>query len=348
MAERNTRGCADDEAARRTARGKGFGDALRRSRFLPASVLVLLVSAAAGVFAWSYIYAFANPYPHSVPVAVVGTAKADHGVFLAGMDKALDMSLVPHRYATYAQARNAVEEQTVFAIFDERPDRAVVLDVSSASGASVAEVLTATAPGVSKAIGVDVVVRDINPSQRGDPRGLAIFYITLAAVVVGFVGSIQLSVHADALGPIERIGFICAYSLLGAFTIAAVVDWLLGALSLPFLQVWLTLALAMYVASALFLMFRALIGRWAILPTWAVIVLIGNPASGGAVSWPLLPPFLRIVGPWLPSGAAIEAIHTEVYFPGHLHSLPFLVLAGWALVATSVFCLTEYRKVRAH
>ncbi|MFE3162552.1 ABC transporter permease [Streptomyces sp. NPDC059224] len=346
MVERSARGRANDAAARRPLLGPGFRDALRRSPVLPASVIVLLVSAAAGVFAWSYTYAFANPYPHDVPIAVVGTEDADRGVFLAGMDEALDMSFVPHRFATYAQARNAVDEQTVFAVFDEQPGRAVVMDVSSASGASVAELLETTGPKVGRAVGVDVVIRDIKPSQKGDPRGLAIFYVTLASVVVGFVGAIQLTVHASALRPASRIGFICAYCLLGAFAIAAAVGWLLGALSLPFLQVWPTLALAMYVASTLFLMFFVLIGRWAILPTWAIIVLIGNPASGGAVSWPLLPPFLRLVGPWLPSGAAIGAIHTDVYFPGHLHSLPFLVLTGWGLVATFVFCLVEYREAR--
>lgn len=347
MAEPNEQGGPVHEAARRSPRHRELRDVFRKSPFLPATVLVILVSAAAGVFAWSYTYAFANPSPHRVPVAVVGSARPEHGAFLAGMDKALDAALVPHRYAGYPQARNAIDAQTSFAIFDVRQPRRVTLDVSSASGASVAALLEQAAPAVGKAVGVDVVVRDINPDQKGDPRGLAIFYITLAAVVVGFVGAIQLNVHASALGPATRIAFTVAYSLLGTFTIAAVVDWLLGALDLPFVRVWLTLALAMYVASTLFLMFMVLIGRWAILPTWAIIVLIGNPASGGAVSWPLLPSFLRIVGPWLPSGAAIGAIHTEVYFPGHLHALPFLVLAGWALLSTCVFCFVKRRQLRA-
>ncbi len=318
----------------------------RSSPYLTAAGLVVLIAAAAGFFAWSYTYAFANPTPQEVPVAVVGWKGTEHRAFVAGMDHALDGALVPHPAATYAQAQNAIAEQTVFAIFDLRQSRQVTVDVSSASGASVATLLEQAAPVVGKAVGVEVVVRDLHPTQQGDPRGLVVFYVTLAAVVVGFVGATQLRMHAGGLGPGARVAFTAAYSLLGAFAIVAVVDWLLGALHLPFVPVWLTLALAMYVASALFLMFLVLIGPWAIVPTWAIIVLLGNPASGGVVSWPLLPLFLRVIGPWLPSGAAIAAIHTEVYFPGHLHALPFLVLTGWAVLSTLVYWLVRQRQLR--
>ncbi|MER5407502.1 ABC transporter permease [Streptomyces sp. NPDC002769] len=345
MAEPDPQGNRPPEAHQRPpSRVKLRWEAFARTPYLPATVLVFLVSAVAGVFAWSYTYAFANPTPHRVPTAVIGPPDAAHGAFLTGMETALGASLVVHRYPGYAQAREAVEKQTVFAIFDVRQRRTVTVDVSSASGASVAAVLEQAAQTAGRAVGTDVVVRDIKPNQRGDPRGLAIFYISLAAVVVSFVGAIQLSVHAKELGAGARIAFTVAYSLLGAFAIAAVVDWGLGALELPFVAVWLTLALTMYAASTVFLMFMVLIGRWALIPTWCLTVLIGNPSSGGAVSWPLLPTFLGLVGRWLPTGAAIGAIHTEVYFPGYLHAFPFLVLTGWALASTMVFCLLRHRQ----
>jgi hypothetical protein len=64
---------------------------------------------------------------------------------------------------------------------------AAELDLSSASGATVAEVLAQVSPQAAQSIGHTVTVRDINPLQPGDPRGLANFYITLATVIVGFV-----------------------------------------------------------------------------------------------------------------------------------------------------------------
>ncbi|MBC7270552.1 MAG: ABC transporter permease, partial [Streptomyces sp.] len=43
-------------------------DRFRGSPFLPATVLALIVSAAAGLFAWSYTYAMADPTPRSIPM----------------------------------------------------------------------------------------------------------------------------------------------------------------------------------------------------------------------------------------------------------------------------------------
>lgn len=133
-------------------------------------------------------------------------------------------------------------------------------------------------------------------------------------MIIGFVGAIQLSVHARALNPLERIAFTAAYALLGGFAIAAVVDWLLGALDLPFVESWLILAFTMFTSGMVFTMFNTLFGRWAMIPTWGLMVLLGNPSSGGAVSWPLLPSALGYIGRWLPPGASVNAQHTAVYF----------------------------------
>jgi hypothetical protein len=317
----------------------------KESPLLPATVLVLILATAAALFAGSYTYSMANPTPHSIPAAVVGSYEQARGrAFLDGMEKALDASVRVHAYDTAGQAGRALDEQKVFAVFDVRDDgRSVVLNLSSASGVSVAEVLAGTAPAVGARTGVDVTLRDVKPLQQGDPRGLAIFYISLAAVIIGFVGAIQLSVHARALTPPARIAFTAAYALLGGFAIAATADWLLGALDLPFVESWLILALTMFAAGMVFTMFNTLVGRWAMLPTWGLMVLLGNPSSGGAVSWPLLPSVLGVIGRWLPPGASVDAQHTAVYFPGHQHAFPFLVLTGWALVSCAVFWIWRHR-----
>ncbi|MGC9500309.1 ABC transporter permease [Streptomyces sp. WG7] len=317
----------------------------RQSPFWPATVLVLILAAAAGLFAGSYTYSMADPTPHSIPTAVVGSYEEDRGqAFLDGLEKALNASVRVRPYGSEAEAREAMQEQEVFAIFELRDDgRTAVLDLSSASGASVAQVLADTAPVVAEQTGVAVTVRDVNPLQDGDPRGLAIFYISLAAVIIGFVGAIQLSVHARSLTPVERILFTAAYALLGGFAIAATVDWLLEALDLPFVESWLILALTMFASGMVFTMFNTLFGRWAMLPTWGLMVLLGNPSSGGAVSWPLLPSPLGTIGQWLPPGASVNAQHTAVYFQGHQHAFPFLVLGGWALLSCAVFWIWRHR-----
>ncbi|WP_336209612.1 ABC transporter permease [Nonomuraea sp. LPB2021202275-12-8] len=320
--------------------------AFRASAYLPATVLVLIVSAGAGLFAGSYTYAMANPTPHQVPMAVVGTAgPVKRAAFVAGMENELKAALQLQNFPTFEAAVHAVDQQQVFGVIQVEGHRAR-LNVASAAGATVAELLSKAAPEVGARIGVPVTVRDLKPLQPGDPRGLALFYISLAAVVVGFIGAAQLSTHASGLGPVQRIGFTVAYALLGGFAIAAVVDWLLGALRLPFMESWLILVLTMFTSGMVFTMFHALIGRWALVPTWGLMVLVGNPSSGGAVSWPLLPSPFGAIGRWLPPGASVNAQHTAVYFGGDQHPLPFLVLAAWAVVSCAVFLAWRRRQER--
>ncbi|MFE9728011.1 ABC transporter permease [Streptomyces sp. NPDC005794] len=315
----------------------------KQSPYVPAFVLLFILAAAAGLFAGSYTYTMADPTPRRIPAAVVGDVAARGGKeFIAGMEKALDASLHLRPYATRAEARQAMEEQKVFVTL--RPgERGVAMDIAGAAGATVAQLLAETGAKVAKTTGVPVTVTDVKPLQKGDPRGLALFYISLAAVIIGFVGAIQLSVHARALNPLERIGFTAAYALLGGFAIAAVVDWLLGALNLPFVESWLILSLTMFTSGMVFTLFNTIMGRWAMLPTWGLMVLLGNPSSGGAVSWPLLPSALGEIGRWLPPGASVNAQHTAVYYQGHQYAFPFLVLAAWSLVSCTVFWVWRHR-----
>jgi hypothetical protein len=52
---------------------------------------------------------------------------------------------------------------------------------------------------------------------------------------------------------------------------------------------------------------------------------------------------LGAIGRWLPPGAAVNAQHTAVYFPGHLHLQPYLTLAAWAVVSCTVFWVWRHR-----
>ncbi|MGY0025079.1 ABC transporter permease [Streptomyces sp. cg35] len=317
----------------------------KKSPFLPATVLLFILAAAAALFAASYTYSMANPTPHHIPTGVTGEYEQARGKeFLGAMEKALDAQLDLKPYDSREAARQAIDRQRIYAVLDVRDGGARVdLDVSGASGVTVAQVFTEAAPPVSKATGVPVTVKDLHPLQSGDPRGLTIFYITLAAVIIGFVGAIQLSVHARGLNPAERIAFTVAYALLGGFAVAAVADWGLGAVDLPFVQSWLILALTMFTCGMVFTMFNTFFHRWAMIPTWGLLVLLGNPASGGAVAPPLLPTVIGRIGQWLPPGASYNAQHTAVYFQGNQHLFPFLVLAGWALVSSGLFWFWRHR-----
>ncbi|WP_431948535.1 ABC transporter permease [Actinacidiphila sp. bgisy167] len=315
-----------------------------RSRFRPAVVIVLLLAVGAGLFAGSYSFAMAHPTPHHIPVAVVDDSPSARR-FVARMDAELSTRLVQRRFATRAAAVDAVERQRVFAVVQTKAENgAISFDLVSAAGASVARVLAAAAPTAAAQAGVRLSLGDLKPLQPGDPQGLAIFYITLAAVIVGFLGAVQLTVHASELRPLERFAAIVVYSALGSLSIVAVVDWGLHVLRLPFPESWAVLTLTMVTSGLVFTAFYMLFDKWAILPTWLLMVLLGNPSSGGAVSWLLLPQPLGVIGRWLPPGASVNAQHNAIYFADDQYAFPYLVLLGWAVAAAAIAWIWRRRR----
>src|SRR4051812_45101864 len=87
-----------------------------------------------------------------------------------------------------------------------------------------------------------------------------------------------------------------------------------------------------------------LIGRWAILPTWLFVVVLGNASSGGAVSPPLLPPAFAFFSEWLPAGSTVTALRAEIYFTHHHHARPIVVLAPWALLLFAAWLWVSRRR----
>ncbi|MFB7781008.1 ABC transporter permease [Streptomyces bauhiniae] len=317
----------------------------RGSPFYPATVVAVLLALGVAGFAGSYTYAMAAPIPRSVPTAVVGRGDSTAGgrAFVDGMEQELRSSLRLHRFPTLGAAEQSVDKQESFAVLDPGDGRSVTLYIASAAGASVSELFVQSASRVGERLRVTVTVHDLKPLAKGDPRGLALFYISIATVIIGFIGAIQLTVHAAPLNPGERIAFTALYSGLGGLAIQAVVSWWLHAVPLPFPLSWLIISLTMFTSGMVFTMFNTLVGRWSIIPTWGLMVLLGNPSSGGAVSWPLLPQPLGLIGRWLPPGASVNALHTAVYFPEYELLQPYLVLTGWALLSCGVFWIWRHR-----
>ena len=119
---------------------------------------------------------------------------------------------------------------------------------------------------------------------------------------------------------------------------------LIGALHGPFPELWLALAAEVAVAALFRSTMLVLVGRWAIIPTWTLFVILGNTSSGGAVAQPLLPPFYAFIGRFLPPGATVSIVRTAVYFRRDQHLEPFIVQAVW-LVGTLAALLISARRL---
>ncbi|MGO1318259.1 MAG: DUF3533 domain-containing protein [Cellulomonadaceae bacterium] len=303
--------------------------AFRSGPWLPASVLVVILTVMATCFAVSYSLALTDPEPRHVPVAVVGV-DADHTAVARDL-----VGIGPGSYAvrtadSLQQALDGVDHFELYGILDTDNS---TLYVSSASGALVAQSLRTAAQSAELGDGSLQVV-DLHPLPTTDPMGTSMFYMALAAVIIGFVGAMQVNVHAKGLSLRARVLWELLISLTAPLAIVVTVGPVLGIVPIPVLPAWGILAMTMFSAAMVCSAAQVMFHRWALLPVWTLFVLVANPSSGGAVAPPLLPPFYAFIGRFLPTGAGVQGLRTVTYFD----AVPWeqlAVLVAWG----GVFCL---------
>jgi hypothetical protein len=312
-----------------------------RRRLVPppygAALVVITLAVVFGAsFVLSYSLALALPRPRDVPIAVVvGTPAPVLDALEARAGGGLDV----RDYHSLDAARAAVDDQRIDAVLDvgQIPP---VLYVSSAGGASVVRVLEQLVQGLPPPASVRVV--DLHPLPRTDPLGLTAFYVTIAATIVGLVTVLQLRANAPGIGLRPWLVLVTGLALSTGAVLALVAGEVLRALRGPLAEMALIVSAQTAITALFTSAMLVLIGRWTLLPTWALFILLGNPSSGGAVAAPLLPAFFAAIGRWLPNGATVSALNTAAHFPSHQHAQPFLVLAGW-LVGTGTLLVVAAR-----
>jgi hypothetical protein len=310
----------------------------------PALVVSLLVSLFAALFVTSYSLAMGNPQPHDIPLAVVSESITPEQLG-DGLERLTGTTFQVESLPTQQAAEEALRSQRIYgALVSGQGDDATLL-ISSASGASIANVIKSGAPAVGQTFGLTIEVTDVNPLRPNDPSGLVLFYLALAATIIGFVGAIQTRVNASGMTIGGELGWDAGRAALVGLVIALTTGPVFGFETFPLVPVWGVLALQVFVAGAVYNFWRVVVGgKWALMPTWILFILISNPSSGGAVAPQLLPPFYEFMGRWMPTGATVRALRDLAYFPGAVHLEPYLVLGGWLVVATAAFVIA--RRVR--
>jgi hypothetical protein len=301
---------------------------LREHPWTPAkrAILISLVAIAMGsLFVTTYSLTLGDPIPRHINAAIVGAGSAHPGT-VDSTERVAGGKLDFHPYRSLPAALHAIDSQNVYAALNVA-SRRPTLYVASAAGASVARVLQTIAT-----VDRTVRVRDTHPLSVHDPNGLNIFYLMLVTTIVGFLTVFQVLANAGQLRRRHQIAFVVGLALTASLVLTLVDGPLLNRLPLPVPETWGILALQLLAAASFTSLMAVLIGRWAILPTFLFVVVLGNASSGGAVSPPLLPPAFAFFSQWLPSGSTVTALRDAIYFTHHQHARPIVVLATWAIL----------------
>ena len=307
---------------------------------VPAVVVVVWT----GLFGLSYLAALARPVPHHIPLALVAPAPATARIVDA-LHHGAPGTVDPHGYRHLGPARAALLARRVDGVLVSGPS-ADTLYVAGAAGPPIATVLGEVAGTLAAHRHVPLVTHDVVPLPAGDSSGLGLFYLVLACVLGGYVGTIMVLAHTGPLPPGRRAMQLAATAVACGATLVTLARFALGSDPLPVPAAAAVAALTVFAVAVCTWALLAGLGRLAVPVAIGVFVVLGSPSSGGAIPRALLPGFYSGVGRWLPNGAAVSALRDLTFFPTASTARPLLVLGGWTLAGLASALILSRRHHR--
>src|SRR4029077_18246768 len=272
---------------------------------MPVRKLVLVVLGLTVVvvaFFSSYASALGKPSPRHVPVAVSAPPAA-----LGKLEASPQLRVYP--VANLARARSLVEDRTAYgALLLPRTGPATLL-VANGGGHAVATTLMQLGQQAARARGTPRTTVDLAPTSANDPNGTVEFYCIAFLMLGGAIGATVLGrVAGPVRGPhsaLARVGLVALYAASLSAVVTLFADVALGDLVGHFGFLFLTLWLFVIAVCLAVMGLSVLAGQLASIVLVLVLIILGNPSSGGPVPRPLLNGFYSGLNPVMPQGAAL-------------------------------------------
>ncbi|MFH8491741.1 DUF3533 domain-containing protein [Streptomyces longisporoflavus] len=318
-----------------------FTDELKSAVTPRAALLVIGVLALQLLFIASYVGALHDPKPKDVPFGVVapGPAAKETADKLAKLPgDPLDPRVVEDEAAARHQIMNRDIDGAL--LVDPKGTDDTLL-VGSGGGTVLATALEKIATRVDGAEKRTVKAVDVAPASPRDFDGLSSFYLVVGWCVGGYLCASILAISAGARATnrqraLIRTGVMALYSIAGGLGGALIIGPVLDALPGSIMGLWGLGSLVVFSVGMITLALQSLTGIVGIGLAVLLVVIAGNPSAGGAFPLPMLPPFWKAIGPWLPPGAGTWAARSIAYFKGNAITGPMLVLAAWAVLGTVI------------
>ncbi|MGC4191730.1 MAG: ABC transporter permease [Thermomicrobiales bacterium] len=305
----------------------------RRSRrkFPIPGALALAISAIQLLFMFCLSYPPLHAAPQHIPFGLVGPDAAiqqiETQLEAAGAD-AFDI----HHYANADEARQAIEHRDIYGAVVVAQDGPTML-VSSAANPAIATMFRTEASHIAPS--GPVPVEDVVPASGDDPNGSGF----LATVLPLTLLSLALGVSVGLLEkrPLRTMGWIA----LASSNTAIFAGWITNAMGIFTADYWGTVAVLVLLVFGVATTSAGLTqlgtgGRVLDLCFALLLLCVGIPGAGALVPHLLLVEPWREIGPLLPPGAAVDALHGLNFFDGAATTGSLWVLAAWIVVGPAI------------
>ena len=307
-------------------------------RLFAVAALAALV---AFILTLSFGYAYHDPAPHGVRIAVAapaalaqelagGLAHADPGGFT--------VVTVP----SAAAVDDSLRTQSAAGGLVAGASGPVTIVTAGAAGTSQQQAVTAVLTAAATALHRQARSLDVVPLPAGDRAGLSVFVFELGLLIPSVIGGIGLFLLGRRFRVWWRVAAAVTFALLAACAAVLVLDPIFGALTGAAAALIGVGILGSFTFVAFVTACQAVTGLPGTGLAALAFVFVGNAVSGGTVPFSFLPDGFRQVAPWLPNGAIVAAARHVVYFPGGNLGHPLLVLGIWLAGSLAVLACVDW------
>ncbi|WP_405533265.1 hypothetical protein OG592_39265 [Streptomyces avidinii] len=303
-------------------------------------VRVLIALAIAAVmqclFTVNYMSSAHEPVATDMPFGTVGPSP-----LLAATEK--NLSLKVSQYPDEQAAKDAIDQAEIYGALIPGQASNILLVVPTLSDVAPLD-LAANFEIAAKKLGQPLSVQQYapHPLAKKDPFGLVVSLMLVPLLVGGYMASTMLRTVTGSATGRRRLTALLGFSVVAGLVVNLVVGlWLQGYPLEKFWIVWPILSLIVAVVALVAAVLQKLLGAAGTLVTVIVVMLFGNPSSGGANGVPYLPAFWRDIGPFLPPRNAYILLRNTIYFDGHGTTQALVVLLVYLAVPAIALALLD-------
>ncbi|WP_328864046.1 hypothetical protein [Streptomyces virginiae] len=304
------------------------------------AVRVLVALAIAAVmqclFTVNYMSSAHEPVATDMPFGTVGPSP-----LLTATQR--NLSLKVSQYPDVQAAKDAIDQAEIYGALIPGQASNTLLVVPTQSDLAPLD-LAANFEIAAKKLGQPLSVQQYapHPLAKKDPFGLVVSLMLVPLLVGGYMASTMLRTVTGSATGRRRLTALLGFSVLAGLAVNLVVGpWLQGYPLEKFWIVWPILSLIVAVVALVAAVLQKLLGAAGTLVTVIVVMLFGNPSSGGANGVPYLPAFWTDIGPFLPPRNAYILLRNTIYFDGHGTTQALVVLLAYLAVPAIALALLD-------
>ena len=311
----------------------------RTRRRRPILAALLICAFMECLFAFNYMSAGHAPQATDMPFGVTGPSP-----ILTAAEKTFSLKVT--QYPDESAVKTAIGQAKIWgalipATTSGAPSTLIVVpSISDLSPLDIAVQFE----NAAKSAGQKLTIQQYTPVPLPpkDPFGLVPSLMLIPLLIGGYMSATLVMAATGRAGGRWRAAALGGFAILAGLVVDLVVCfWLQGFASGKFWIVWPICSLIIAVVAFVAAVLQKLIGPLGTLLTIIVVILFGNPSSGGANGALYLPAFWRDIGPFLPPRNAYILLHQTIYFTGNGTTQSLIVLLAYLVVAGALVILLD-------